>query len=244
MPPRAACNAGSAMCAGSCNGVTQTSCTYPGSTTPCPQVCTAGSGNTPAKIAPASCNGNGSCATGVAVNCMGTIKCDALGSSCLAHCASDADCVSADYCSSAGGGTCTPRHGNGASCAPEDCLMSPCNYCSAGSTCAASGQCCPTACVPAACSGGSQTTATCASGSCVPTTSSCNGYACDSATNLCKTACTGDADCLSTFYCDNTGHCAAETKTKNQACNNSACYQGLPCRQCQIDKVCSAGTCP
>jgi hypothetical protein len=61
---------------------------------------------------------------------------------------------------------------------------------------------------------------------------------------LCKTACTGDADCLSTFYCDNTGHCAAETKTKNQACNNSACYQGLPCRQCQIDKVCSAGTCP
>src|SRR5438132_841121 len=83
----------------------------PGGGTPCPSVCTAGTGNTPAKVAAAACNGNGSCTNGPGVNCAnGTVKCNVAGDGCLANCASDADCITSDYCSSASGGTCTPRH--------------------------------------------------------------------------------------------------------------------------------------
>ena len=246
VPPRAACNAGSAMCAGTCNGVTTNACTYPGGGTVCPSVCTAGAGNTAAKVAPAACNGMGSCASGAAVSCAnGTIKCNATGDGCQANCASDADCISSDYCSSAGGGTCTARHAAGSSCATEDCAMSPCNYCSGSNSCAATGQCCPTTCVPASCAGGSQTTATCASGSCVTTTSSCGGYACDPMTNMCRLTCAADTDCLTTFYCDSTGHCAAE-KAKMDMCANADCFGGVACNECLTDQPCNQGSgrCP
>ena len=75
----------------------------------------------------------------------------------------------------------------------------------------------------------------------MPTTTSCAGYACDGTTNLCKITCTGDADCLSTFYCDSTGHCAAETKMKGDTCDNTVCYMMGSCRQCLTDNACSTG---
>ena len=243
--PRMACNATDPMCAGSCNGMNQLACTYPGSGTSCPSVCTPGSGNMPAKVAPRACNMNGACATGSAVNCAnGTIKCNATNDGCLAHCASDADCISNDYCSSAGGGTCTARHANGSSCVPEDCQMSPCNYC-ASNNCVATGECCQqTTCVPKACSDNGmnpsqQTVSTCASGMCSPTTTSCGAYLCDPAASLCRSTCTADTDCFTGNYCDSTGHCVTEIQT-GMPCNPAAeCYMGnTNCLECQGDKKC------
>jgi hypothetical protein len=77
------------------------------------------------------------------------------------------------------------------------------------------------------------------------TTTSCNGYDCDPATKLCKTSCTSDTDCLTTFYCDSTGHCAAQ-KAKGTMCDNSACYMSMACNQCLTDQPCNSGSgkCP
>jgi hypothetical protein len=99
--------------------------------------------------------------------------------------------------------------------------------------------------VPASCAGGSQTTATCASGSCVTMTTSCGGYACDGTTKLCKIACAADTDCLTTFYCDSTGHCAAE-KAKMDTCANADCFGGVACNECLTDQPCNQGSgkCP
>jgi hypothetical protein len=79
----------------------------------------------------------------------------------------------------------------------------------------------------------------------VPTTTSCNGYACDSGTNLCKVACTGDTDCLSGFYCDNTGHCMGQ-KTSMAPCALADCYMSKACNECLTDQACPIppGKCP
>ncbi|HEX6838759.1 MAG TPA: hypothetical protein VF334_19410 [Polyangia bacterium] len=249
--PRMACNATDPMCAGSCNGVNTAMCTYPGGGTACPSVCTPGSGNMPAKVAPAACNSNGACATGSAVNCAnGTTKCNATNDGCLAHCASDNDCISSDYCSSSGGGTCTSRHINGASCTAEDCQMSPCNYCASGN-CVATGECCQqTMCTGHACADSGNATASqqtisdCMSGMCTPTVTSCGTYLCDPGTNLCRSTCTADADCLTGNYCDSTGHCVMEKAAGSMCAPATECYMGnTMCRECVGDKKCTGGNC-
>jgi len=200
------------------------------------------------KTVQATCDATAACVSAMSSCDNG---CNATNDGCLAHCASDADCVSTDYCSSAGGGTCTARHGNGTSCTTEDCQMSPCNYCSSGN-CVATGQCCQqTTCVPDACSdsGNStpsqQTVSNCNTGTCSGMTTSCGTYLCDPASKLCRSACAADTDCLTGNYCDNTGHCVAETLKKGDTCDDTVC-KVAGCRQCQTDNACGIppGKCP
>jgi hypothetical protein len=247
--PRPACNATDAMCAGSCDGNTTSQCTYPGATTTCPTICVAGSGNTAAHKQARACNGNGACSNvGGAIACTtnpGTTQCNVAFTDCAANCAADTECITNDYCAS--GGTCTARHGSGSDCTAEDCLTGGCRYCSAATSCQASGQCCSAGCAGPSCSSSmhTQTINTCnGSGMCQGSTTSCNGYDCDSATNKCKASCAGDNDCYSGFYCDNLGHCATEKSMT--ACNPANdCYMGGNCKECSGDKTCPGNNmCP
>ena len=64
-PPRSACTATDASCAGSCEAPNQNACTYPTSSTVCPNACVPGSGSTPARVQARVCNSAGACtATG------------------------------------------------------------------------------------------------------------------------------------------------------------------------------------
>ncbi len=243
--PRPACTAIVPMCGGSCDGTNTSTCTYPGSATTCPTVCVAGSGNTPAHLQPQACDGAGNCGnSGAGMACTtdpGTIKCNAGFTDCLANCAADTDCISSDYCSSTGGGTCQPRHGSGSACTTTDCLVGGCNYCAAADPCRASGQCCAQACAAPSCSGTmhTQTINTCnGSGVCQAATTSCMGYVCDGTTHLCKTTCAGDTDCYTGFYCNAAGHCTMELSTGTMCNPATDCYMMSNCHECQGDMTC------
>jgi hypothetical protein len=233
MPARTACNASDAMCAGSCDGTNTMSCAYPNTMTICPSQCTAGSGNTPATVTPRHCDGNGACTNGTAAACSnGSVKCDAGGTGCAANCASDADCVSSDYCSSAGGGTCKPRNANGTQCTTQDCESPPCNYCV--NLCATSGQCCATTCGAPSCSdtAHSQTAPSCDStGTCQQNATPCNGFVCNATLTACKTGpCASDADCDNLHWCKTDGTCQPSSSTG--ACDTANCKTPATCKQC------------
>jgi hypothetical protein len=202
----------------------------------------------PAHLQAQACNGAGACGnTGGPIACTtdpGTTKCNAGGTDCLANCAADGDCINSDYCSSAGGGTCTARHGSGTACTAPDCEQGGCNFCAAGNACRASGQCCANPCAAPSCDGTmhTQTINTCnGAGTCVAATTSCNGFVCDGVTHLCATACTGDAGCYTGFYCDAAGHCSAELGNMVACDPATDCYMGGACHMCQGDKTCGGG---
>ncbi|HEY2747067.1 MAG TPA: hypothetical protein VGL86_20735, partial [Polyangia bacterium] len=205
------------------------------------QTCAPGAGG--AVVTPVgACNGGGSC-TQVANPACSYTMCS--GNNCATSCTDDTGCVAADYCGTAGGGTCVVSHGNGVDCTPEDCEHSPCGFCKAMTSCQPSGQCCKNTCAAPSCAGGMLTTNTCGGGgNCNPTTTSCGGYQCNGM--ACGTTCAADTDCVSTYYCDSTGHCSAETLNSMDTCDNTVCYMGGACRQCKTDKACMIppGKCP
>jgi hypothetical protein len=59
--------------------------------------------------------------------------------------------------------------------------------------------------------------------------------------------CSGDGQCVSGSFCDNTGKCATEIAS-GTACMvaNGNCFMGGACRQCAGDQQCPAATgmCP
>ena len=245
-PARSDCTGSGTPCYGACDGTTVNACAYPAAGTTCaPPSCTpAATGAVVTTVA--QCNATGTCQPGMAQPACIYTKCS--GAACATSCASDGDCIAADYCSTIGGGTCVARHANGTACAPEDCKMSPCNYCQ--NSCAVSGQCCGTACPGPACDGTThmQTLSSCATASCQMATTSCNGYNCDGATHLCKLSCAADSDCYSGFYCNTMGRCTAQTLKAGDACDPAVCF-GAPlttnCNMCQVDKQCGAmSKCP
>jgi hypothetical protein len=242
MPPRTACG-GSGNCTGMCDG-TNLTCQFPGNGTACgTQMCAPAATGAVVTLAGA-CNMAGGCTQSTQPACIYT---QCAGNACATTCASDTDCVSTHYCSTAGGGTCVPRNGNGVSCVAQDCKSAPCNYCRTTTPCRASGQCCVNACAGPSCDNAThtQTVNSCnGSGTCVPQMTSCNGYDCDGTTKLCKNACTSDTDCYSGFYCNVAGACTTEIAS-GSACDTANCYPATTCKQCQGDKTCpGSNTCP
>ena len=152
----------------------------------------------------------------------------------------DADCISSDYCSSVGGGTCTAKHANGSSCTAEDCQMTGCAYCTSVPTAWPRGSAartrpaCPTP-APAAC----RPSSTCTGGTCSGTVTSCNGYQCDSGTNLCKTTCAGDTDCLTELSIATLPATARRTRRAWPPCDATCdCYMINSCNECTGNKAC------
>ncbi len=92
--------AGSRGCAGSCDGMNRSGCTYPGLETTC------GGGGpicTEAYVSQANCNGAGDCID-TSYTCA-PYACDNIGTGCLTSCLSHAGCIDTHYCSE---GVCVP----------------------------------------------------------------------------------------------------------------------------------------
>jgi uncharacterized repeat protein (TIGR01451 family)/uncharacterized protein (TIGR03382 family) len=126
---RPQCTANYPSCAGSCDGVTTSSCTYPGAATSCAQQsCTNGvqSGGTGA-----TCDGAGSC-NSTATSCAPYVCGPAAA--CLSACSSDGQCQAGSYCS---GGRCVAQETEGQACTSVD-------QCQSGNC--VDGYCCDTAC--------------------------------------------------------------------------------------------------
>ena len=126
-----------------------------------------------------------------------------------------------------GGGTCTPRHGNGTSCTAPDCETAGCNFCRASTPCQGSGQCCANSCPANACNnvmgGNSPSTfnvSVCGgTGTCTTTNQGCDGFLCASATACMTAPCADDSDCDKQHYCKADGTCAAATLITGNTCN-------------------------
>lgn len=88
---RTAC-AGTGTCAGTCDGMNTTACTFPNTTTECsPAACTGGVATTAA-----TCDGMGACGTGTATPCV-NFGCN--GTVCFTTCTGDTDCANGFVCS-------------------------------------------------------------------------------------------------------------------------------------------------
>ena len=239
---RTAC-LGSGTCGGTCDGNHPT-CQYPDATTTCgTQSCAPGAGG--AVVTPVgACDHMGACKQTPLAPCTYT-QCS--GNACASSCTNDNGCINTDYCSTMSGGTCQSRHGNGTTCAPDDCEMSGCGYCRAATPCRGSGQCCAAACAGPTCTDVSMAASTfvvssCnASGTCTPTNLGCSGFVCASA-SACKTApCASDSDCDMLSFCKSDGTCAARVGATG-ACADTDCKMA-PCRECSGALMCTANTC-
>jgi hypothetical protein len=255
--PRTACAGANTPCLGMCDGTDahRDACQYPGPTTACPSVCTPGSGSNPASVATASCNGGGVCVTAAPGACNNHNRlCNADGTGCATSCNGDSDCVTNYFCD--GTGTCRQRVAQGIACdetqgtTAATCKSTPCQECAAGPNQCVDKVCCNvtvTSCMSACafCNAPS-------SGSCVAARAGttpridCNGLACDGLSTSCPVGkCTGDSDCITGDFCDNTGSCTKEIATGSTCkTDNSNCLGKMPCRQCQGDQPCpNGGTC-
>ena len=224
VPPRPACTGDGSLCSGSCNGVNTTACTYPTSSTQCRNAsCTNG-----VETFASSCNGAGSCPAAVTASCSPYV---CGPTSCLTTCASDADCVSSDYCGGGLPGTCLPKQALGQSCsANNQCASAFCT----------DGVCCTSACNGGGCDrcnlAGSVGTCTIASSG-FAGNPSCSPYVCNGTSAACPTSCTSDSNCISTDYCSN-GQCVQKVQ-QGQACSSNAQCQTGFC----VDGVCCNSAC-
>lgn len=161
----------------------------------CPTDCAAGMDPDCGKPTGQNCQAPADCATGYCVS----------GFCCDSPCAGTCFACAAAYTGSANG-----------SCAPVRAGMDPANQCTRASDsscgndgdCDGSGNCrkfdSKTVCQAETCAAGTATALRkcTGSGSCGPPASStpCGAYACGPSS--CKTSCTTDADCISSYFCD------------------------------------------
>ena len=244
-------------------------------------VCVAGTCSGDTATNPTTCNAAGHCAAGGGQQlCAPYAGCSA--GVCATTCSGDGDCVSGNYCSAShciaqltpGEGTCTANDqcttnvcGGGICCA-MGCTPSTGTCGSTG--CSASAGAClfpggTTAC-STSCSGSTLTTFGCnGSGGCSTTGgtgTACGGNLVCASNTTCLSGCgtndaTGDANCVSGFYCDGvgSGSCQAVLSpgsgcTRATECQNSVCTGGI-CDQCtdgikdgnETDVDCGGPTC-
>jgi hypothetical protein len=203
------------------------------------QSCAAGTGGAGAVVTPVgACNGSGGCTQTPQSPCIYT-QCN--GNVCATSCTNDAGCITGDYCSSMGGGTCKGRHASGTDCTPDDCQSSPCNFGAQGAGCRASGQCCSGMCNAPSCTNGTMTVPTCASGTCMNPTMSCGGYACNAGGTACLTTCANDNDCDNAYYCASDSTCTMRVGSMGN-CADADCKMA-PCRECATGLNCNGGKC-
>jgi hypothetical protein len=251
-PHNGGCTNQGMTCGGSCDGAGN--CSYP--TTECSKTCTPGTGGKVAVEQDYDCM-SGSCSVpAMPINCK-TVNCKTVGtdSVCNDTCTMDSDCATGKYCNSSG--SCTASHGNGFACTTEDCKVTGCAFCKATTPCQTSGQCCSATCpVTPSCSADKKTetfspaNATCDNtGTCGTSTTDCTaaGYLCGtnpSGSGVCNTACAGDSDCASGYYCSKAGSCTLE-KSATTCDPTTDCYMGnANCKECSGNTKCVAGACP
>jgi hypothetical protein len=160
-------------------------------------------------------------------------------------------CEQGVCCNTACQGTCKScaAYGSAGTCAnvPSGQLPTPASQCVDGgaSTCGSDGTCdgngacrkyvSGTVCAGASCSGTTYSAPrTCTgTGTCsAATTSSCNEYQCDTTNKVCKTTCTADADCATSYFCINnlcTKKPLGNTCAAAGECNSGFCQQGVCC---------------
>jgi MYXO-CTERM domain-containing protein len=159
--------------------------------------------------------------------------CDGVLVTCPTTCASDGDCVAADYCSKATN-KCTPRLGNGLKCdesAAGDCKVPGCHLCASGNC--VNGYCCDSACGP--CGSCSQVPGTCTpkAHGIAPDNPGCGEYYCDGVHGSCPANCVNVSDCKPGDSCVS-GVCGT-TFPNGTACVSAAqcttgnCADGVCC---------------
>jgi hypothetical protein len=244
-----ACTGGTETLAGRCDGVGDC---VAGTTQACsPYVCGAGGDCL------TTCATDADCASGT--TCNGTICCNAA--SCAlkplgATCAATTDCASGFCqqgicCASSCTGTCMSCGiaGKLGTCSPiatgqpptpaTQCPAASASTCKNDGLCNGAGACevfaASTICAPASCTGSTFTPArNCdGAGACKTVTSSlCDPYACNTATNACKTTCSTGTDCASPNTCAGSS-CGKLSNgaacTTASACNSGFCAQGFCC---------------
>lgn len=181
---------------------------------------------------------NGTCAT-LALGAAGVpactpFVCDGANVSCPATCATDAQCISSDYCNAAH--QCVPKVGAGTSCGGDhECTTSHC----------ADNVCCDSAC-SGSCDACSVAAGATADGTCTNIagagTPTCAPYLCLGTSGTCPGTCQNDSQCATGNYCDAANHCVAKGGqgagcSANNQCLNSLCADNFCC-----DKSCG-GAC-
>ncbi|HEY3358551.1 MAG TPA: choice-of-anchor D domain-containing protein [Polyangia bacterium] len=171
------------------------------------------------------------------------------GTTCASTCATDSDCVAADYCDSTS--HCAARKTQGNACnLTTDCKVAgACRECNTAGGCV-DGYCCDTTCSGGSCdvcNGAALGLSGATNGTCFVAAAgwtgspSCSPYFCGGGAT-CASTCTTDADCVVTDYCDATGHCAAQ-KLQGNACNLAADCKAAGCRECATVGGCVDGYC-
>jgi hypothetical protein len=183
---------------------------------------------------------SGMCVDGVCCSspctgtCMSCAVAGFLGTCTPVKNADDNTCTGANTCDATG--ACKLKNGQLCSAGPSSCTSGIC----------ADGVCCNNACTGGGCDScnrsGSIGTCTIAPVGDPGVNPSCSPYLCGGAA-ACPTTCTVDTNCASGFYCDSTGHCAAQ-KAQGGACNYAAdCIGGVTCRECNTAGKCVDGFC-
>jgi hypothetical protein len=200
----------------------------------------------------ATCDGAGTCGTPSATDCTPYL-CSATG--CPKTCGSDADCISGDYCSGAGG-NCLPRQSAGVACTTNDqCSTGHCTdgFCCGAASCGSCASCGVTgkegACTNLA-AGKADPTGTCTAMA-QPASSCGHDGMCDGAGGCelwpTSTMCAGPSCPLGTHqvvatYCDGLGGCnmtGLVSECSPLMCDGaSACLLG-----CSANSDCALGLC-
>jgi uncharacterized protein (TIGR03382 family) len=229
---RLACS-GAGSCAGACDGVNGSICSYPGPSTSCqPASCANGFA-----IAAAGCDGAGLC-NAPSVSACGAYGCG--GSACKSACSGDGDCAGGFYCAS---GKCLPKIAKGQPCGGDGQCTS--GFCTDGVCCDArcDGQC--QACIVASAIGTCTTVtgapmgtrAACAgSGTCAGACDGSNPKACSYPTSACRAASCSGGTATAAAICDGKGACPSPVPTTCApfACGDTACRT-----LCAIDADCA-----
>ena len=251
-PSHTACAGAGTPCAGTCDGASRMTCTYPGSSQACRAASCTGSTATLAAV----CDGNGACPSAQTVDCTPNV---CAGTICAGGCTDSSTCASTTYC---GAGKCVAKKGNGQVCtAAGECTS---GYCADGVCCNGA---CTTACTSCNLTG--------LAGTCSPVKSAiddtCSGTQSCDATGSCKKAsgqtCTAAADCASGACVDGTccgaascgacqactgggGTCVAVTSaddpdscTSTKSCDATGACKLKPGQACTAASQCVSGFC-
>ncbi|MEZ4232705.1 MAG: DNRLRE domain-containing protein [Polyangiaceae bacterium] len=244
---RTACANDGSGCGGTCDGTSQTSCTYPGNSV----VCRAAACSTGIATVEARCTGTGSCPSLQQQTCS-PYTCHPSLPLCDGGCTVDGDCLAPQYCLA---GICANPQGNGASC-------STAGQCASGNC--VDGVCCDDACggqCQSCSEPGSIGTCTLVSGAPRGGRAACTGTgvcagACDGSNPGCafpggETVC-GLGSCsddvsVPDASCNGAGECSAQTP---QSCAPYHCGTGSACSStcataddCQMGYECNNGAC-
>lgn len=234
---RTAC-AGSAPCAGSCDGAARDRCAFPDAMVSC----RAASCSMGVATAAAVCDGMGSCPAPRTTPCA-PFTC--ATAACSTMCTMDSDCAEGSYCAD---GVCTPRLPPGAGCRINNACAS--GFCADGVCCdqACNGQC--EACDVAKAMGN------CTAVMGVPRggRSACNGAGacggtCDGTarvscayppgTTACRAASCADGSATAAASCDGMGNCPAAVVA---TCAPYRCVDAACGTTCATDADCDGGT--